>query len=213
MIKKQVEKKKVAAYPLMNADDVLDIADYLEESTGKFGFRNKVLFLLGCSTGYRAGDLVELKVRDVKMALEDGYFRIYENKVNKKGEILEKKKTPREAIIIDELSELLKEYIKDKKSYEYMFLSNKKNSEKPYITVECISKIIKKAATHFGLKRITAHSMRKTYGWNQYIISGKNTGYVQELFGHESEEYTKKYLNINDIEAKKYSRSLSKFFR
>lgn len=211
MNQKQVNARKRAAYPIMDSEHVLDIADYLEDNSPRFGRRNKMIFILGCTTGYRAGDLVELKVRDIRMALEVGYFRIYENKVNKEGQEFVKKKKPREAEILPEVRELLYQYIEGKKDYEYMFLSNKKNSEEPYITVDCISKEIKKAAKYFGLENITAHSMRKTFGWDQYVASNYNIEYVRDLFNHESAEYTRRYIMINEIEAKRYKRSLSKF--
>ena len=211
MNEKQVKKKKVASNPLTDPDDVLNIADYLGEAGGKFSKRNKVLFLLGCATGYRTGDLVELKVRDIKEAIAQGKFIIHENKVTRQGKYLEKKTTPRETLIIDELKCLLLDYIQDKKSYEYMFPSNKKKNK--HISVECISKIIKQAASYFGLKNITAHSMRKTYGWNQYLVSGKDITYVKDLFGHESREYTELYLNTKVVKEQEYSKNLSKFFR
>ncbi|UWD54975.1 MAG: integrase family protein [Bacteriophage sp.] len=211
MTQKQVKPRKNAPYPIMHYEQVLDIADYLEANSIRFGRRNKMLFILGCTTGYRTGDLLELKVRDVRMALDMGYFIIYENKVNKNGQEFVKKKKPRKAEILPEVEELLYQYIEGKENYEYMFPSNKKNSEKGHITVDCISREIKKAAKYFGLKNITAHSMRKTYGWDQYVSSNYNIEYVRDLFNHESSEYTRWYIMINEIESKKYKRSLAKF--
>lgn len=211
MRQKQAEIRKRAAYPIMESEEVLDIADYLEANSLRFGRRNKMIFTLGCTTGYRTGDLVELKVRDVRRALEVGYFIIYENKVNKNGQEFVKKKKPRKAEILPEVKELLYQYIDGKEDYEYMFISNKVNSDKKHITVDCISREIKKAAKYFGLKNITAHSMRKTYGWDQYVSSNYNIEYVRDLFNHESSDYTRRYIMINEIESQKYKRSLSKF--
>ena len=45
--------------------------------------RDYVLFVLGITTGYRAGDLVTLKVRDVKQAILQGRFIILEGKILK----------------------------------------------------------------------------------------------------------------------------------
>ena len=53
--------------------------------------------------------------------------------------------------------------------------------------------------------------MRKTFGWDQYVASNYNIEYVRDLFNHESSEYTRWYIMINEIEARKYKRSLSKF--
>jgi len=50
---------------------VLDIQEYLRYKS----YRNYVIFMLGITTGYRAGDLVKLKVRDVREAFKK--TRIY----------------------------------------------------------------------------------------------------------------------------------------
>jgi hypothetical protein len=39
-----------------------------------------VLFVLGIATWYRAGDLVKLRVRDIKIAIHDGEFTMLEAK-------------------------------------------------------------------------------------------------------------------------------------
>ena len=65
-------------FSIKETSKVLDIQDYL--LTKSNAQRNYVLFTLGITTGYRAGDLVKLKVRDVKEALKNGEFLIYESK-------------------------------------------------------------------------------------------------------------------------------------
>ena len=63
-------KVKRPSRPIKDIRRVFDIQDYLKYKSE----RNYVLFLLGITTGYRAGDLVELKVRDVREALRRGKF-------------------------------------------------------------------------------------------------------------------------------------------
>ncbi|VIF03628.1 phage integrase family protein [Clostridioides difficile] len=54
-----------------------------------------MIFMLGITTGYRAGDLVKLKVRDVKEALRRQEFTIMEGKKVNSKNIREKNRKPR----------------------------------------------------------------------------------------------------------------------
>ncbi|HDO9427531.1 TPA: integrase, partial [Clostridioides difficile] len=65
---------KKPANPVKDKRMVLNIQEYLKEKS----VRNYVLFVLGVATGYRAGDLVKLQVRDVRNAIDEGYFLIME---------------------------------------------------------------------------------------------------------------------------------------
>mgnify|MGYP002545467717 CR=1 FL=1 len=89
--------------------------------------RDYVLFVLGITTGYRAGDLVTLKVRDVKQAILQGRFIILEGKKKNTKNIRAKNRKAREAEILPELEKVLMKYIKYKEDYEYMFPSRKGN--------------------------------------------------------------------------------------
>ena len=142
---------KKPSKPIKDIEKLKDIRDYLKSKNE----RDYVLFMLGIMTGYRAGDLVTLKVRDVKEALTSGKFIILEGKKKNSKNIREKNRKPREAEIIPELETIIKEYIKGKKDFEYMFPSRKGNG---YINVDRVTRILKEAANHFGLNDITAHS-------------------------------------------------------
>lgn len=199
--------KKRPARPIIRTSDVLDIQDYLKYKN----YRDYILFLVGVTTGYRAGDLVKLKVRDVKEALRRKEFTIYEGKKMNSKKIREKNRKPRTVELIPELAKILKEYIRDKKDYEYMFKS-RKGTNKP-IGVQAISNIIKEAADYFGLYDITAHSMRKTYAYKIYIESGRDIVAVKELLGHSSIEETKRYIGLDREKYHQYSKSLRDFVR
>ncbi|WP_394899517.1 tyrosine-type recombinase/integrase [Clostridium paraputrificum] len=199
--------RKRPARPITRTSDVLDIQDYLRYKN----YRNYVLFLVGVTTGYRAGDLVILKVRDIKEALRRKEFTIYEGKKMKTKKIREKNRKPRTVELIPELAKILKEYIKDKKDYEYMFKS-RKGVNKP-IGIQAVTNAIKEAANYFGLYDITAHSMRKTYAYKIYIESDRDIVVVKELLGHSSIEETKRYIGLDREKYHQYSKSLRDFVR
>ena len=97
--------RKRPARPITRTSDVLDIQDYLRYKN----YRDYVLFLVGVTTGYRAGDLVKLKVRDIKEALRRKEFTIYEGKKMHSKNIREKNRKPRSVELIPELAKILKE--------------------------------------------------------------------------------------------------------
>lgn len=199
--------KKRPAKPIKNLEHILDIQDYLKYKNE----RNYILFLLGISTGYRAGDLVKLKIRDVRNALECGYFEILESKKVNTKNIRKENIKPRIVKIVIKLDKILRNYIKNKKDYEYMFPSRKGKNK--YISVSHVSRILREAGEQFGLTNITAHSMRKTYAYTIYLESDKELLIVKEMLGHSSTEITKRYLGLDRELYDKYSDSLNNLIR
>lgn len=199
--------RKRPAKPIKSTEKVLDIQDYLRYKSE----RNYILFLIGVTTGYRAGDLVALRVRDVREALRRGEFTIMEGKKKNSKNIRKSNKKPRSVEILPKLSKILKEYIKDKKDYEYMFKSRKGINQ--HIGVQAVSNILKEAGEYFGLVDISAHSMRKTYAYKIYIESDRDIVAVKELLGHSSIEETKAYIGLDRERYHQYSKSLNDFVR
>ena len=198
---------KKAAQPIKDKKDILDIQDYLKSKNE----RDYILFLTGICTGYRAGDLVELKVRDVRKSLERGSFEILENKKARNPNTKKTNMIPRPAEIQKPLAKLLKEYIKNKKDYEYMFTSRKGINK--HITVSCLGRILRDAGNYFELDHISTHSMRKTYGYSIYQNSGHNLFLVKKALGHSNIEDTERYIGLDREECKKYSDMIGNFIR
>ncbi|SKC62318.1 tyrosine-type recombinase/integrase [Maledivibacter halophilus] len=204
---KKPRKKKKPANPIKDREKVLDIQDYLKYKS----IRNYVLFVLGIATGYRAGDLVRLKVRDIKIALANGYFEILEGKKVNSKNIRKENIKPRVVKVIYNLEIILRNYIKNKRDYEYLFQSRKGRNQ--HIQVKRVSVILKEAGEEFGLKNITAHSLRKTYAYSIYRESEYNITLVKEMLGHSSIEETKAYLGLNRETYDEYSDTINKLIR
>lgn len=197
----KTKRRKTASKPIKDKRKVLDMQDYLQEKCE----RDYILFATGVGTGYRAGDLVVLQVRDVKKALDDGYFEILENKKKNSRNIRKENMVPRRAYIIEKLDKALRQYIKDKKDYEYLFSSRKGG----HIGVQRVSVILSEAAKKFGLKNITAHSMRKTYAYTIWVANDYNTTLVRDMLGHRSDQETIRYLGLDEETYKDCSKSLN----
>lgn len=193
--------------PLRTKTDVLNVQDYLRYKSK----RNYTIFILGITTGYRAGDLVKLQVRDIKEALKYKEFVIKEGKKYNNANVKEKNRKPRRVALIPSVEKILKEYIRDMKDYEYIFQS-RKGTNQP-IGVQAISKALREAGEYFGLYNITAHSMRKTYAYKIWIESDKDVLVVKELLGHSSIEETKLYLGLDREEYRNYTMKLNDFVR
>lgn len=182
------------ADPVKRIEDIHYIQAYIRTQDKTHSHRNYILFILGITTGYRVGDLVNLRVKDIKTALTYGYFKIEEGKTKK----------IRKVPIVANLRKELKDYIKNKKDYEYIFYSQKGRS----LGVKGVSDVLKEVANELKLKDInlSAHSLRKTFAYRVWIDNNKDIFFVKELLGHSTVEYTKRYLGL-DIEL--YGRALS----
>lgn len=199
--------RKRPANPIKDEEKILDIQDYLKDKNE----RDYMLFILGISTGYRAGDLVKIKVRDIKEALVEGYFLILESKKKNTKKIRVENRKPRRAYINSKLAVKLKNYIEYKKDYEFLFKSRKGKNKN--ITVAHVSRILSQAANEFNLNHITAHSMRKTFAYRIYLESGKDLTTVREMLGQSSNEIAKRYIGLDEEIYDKYSESIGELIR
>lgn len=237
---KKRNKKPARAITTREAQD---IRDCLAESESKYkAERDCMLFNIGIATGYRMQDLVDLKIRDLKIFLDNGYFSIMEKKkvnalkaklngqevgMDEQGEdifispdeIINKKVKPREVEIIPELRVLIRSYIEGKKNRSYAFMTTKckkeelEKGEAINISRESFSKIVKAAGMKAcKMNNITGHSLRKCYAKNIYDETNGDIFLVKDMLGHSSIEVTKRYLGLDKIIRSEAQRGLSKLF-
>lgn len=144
--------------------------------------RDLLLFLMGINTGLRVGDLVKLKVGDVKAK---DLFYILEGKTKKKREIN-----------ISMLRNEIERYTAGKRDDEYLFKSQKGN--KPITTTQ-VYRILNDAADFLGRDDIGTHTMRKTFGYH-YYKRFKDVATLQEILNHAAPSITKRYIGITQDE-------------
>lgn len=184
-------KKKQPAAPIKKKEDIELIKSYLRYKDHKY----YVIFCLGIVTGYRAGDLLALRVGDVKKVITTGYFEILEGKKKNSKNIKPENLKPRQIKLIGSLKKILSDYIKNRKDYEVLFPS-KKGANKS-LQVVTVSRVLADAGREFGLKNISAHSMRKTFAYWVHINSDHNLALVKDMLGHSSEHETRAYLGLD----------------
>lgn len=165
--------------------------------------RNYLLFTFGVNSALRSSDLRNLKVADV---------------LDQKGDIkkylyMRVKKTGREMkITINEaMKEALKYYLKRAKVYspdQYLFKS--KRSDKAIDNV-ALFYLIKQWTEAVGLinERYSAHSLRKTWGYQARKYHGASIEMISEKLGHKSSNVTKRYIGIDQEEINKMEEEIN----
>lgn len=150
--------------------------------------RNYLLFTLGVNCHLRIGDILNLKVKDVRDSKGELKRSIY----------LREEKTNREVkpAINEAVREALEFYF-DKSNHlkpgEYLFRRAKKNEP---LTRQRVWQLIKEWTDMVGLKgEFGCHSLRKTKGY-QARMKGYSLEVIQEMYGHRSPEVTRRYIGI-----------------
>lgn len=197
---------KHKTFPVKDPKMISKIFDYLiyqrEHAKTKIkkyqADRNYMLFLIGFNTAFRAEDLLQLRVVDVKK----GYVSIKENKTGKMQNFRMNK----------ELHEQILEYIEkyDLKEHDFLFMGQKKFdtykgiTEKkiyPITRQNCNAVIFPKVIKACGIDfTFGLHSLRKTFGY-QYIKNGGNPLTLMKMYNHDEVGTTMFYVMWNTDDA------------
>lgn len=177
----------------LDADEVAILLDQVEEGEhltrnqlryhNKTKIRDIALLTLLLGTGIRVSECVGLDINDVD-------FKNYGIKIRRKGGY--------EAIVYfgDEVAEALHDYL-EKRHHEIpleghenaLFLSMQNRR----ITVRAVENLVKKYASNVtGLKKITPHKLRSTYGTALYRETG-DIYLVADVLGHKDVNTTRKH--------------------
>jgi len=146
---------------------------------------------MGVNNGLRTGDLLKLKVRDVKGLKEGDSINIKEGKTGKQNIL----------VINGIVHKVLDQYLKESKldDDDYLFKS-RKDKAKP-ISIMAVNLLIKGWASAINLKgNYGAHSLRKTWGYFQRKVFGVGFEVLCKRYNHASPAVTMRYLGITDRE-------------
>ena len=158
----------------------------------KEGIRNKLIIELLYSTGIRVSELVNIKIKDIK---------IKENQIN----ILGKGNKERIVLFGNKAKESIKLYIDTYKElfkgniYDSYLLINNKGKQ---LTTNKIELIVKEVLKKSSLKlNISPHTLRHTFA-THLLNEGCDLLAVQELLGHDSISATQVYTHITNDKLK-----------
>jgi integrase len=175
----------------VTVDPIRDIRDVKAISTlTKDKPRDHLLFVMGVNNGLRAGDLLRLKVRDVRDMKVGDTLTIKESKTQKDNVLVVNK------IVHRALREYLDRVQPDDE--DFVFASRK---GKGPLRSQAVSKLVKKWTRDVNLKgNFGAHTLRKTWGYQQRTLHGVGFEIICKRYNHSSPAITMRYLGIRDKE-------------
>ncbi|MEC0117360.1 tyrosine-type recombinase/integrase [Bacillus cereus] len=140
--------------------------------------RDYILFLIGINTGLRVGDLLKLKVSDVK---------------NKRKLVIKEGKTQKaRQLNLVNIYDEVQAYIRGI-DLEWLFPSRKGDKS---ITPTQAYRQLQKAADMAGIETGTGtHTMRKTFGYWFYKQT-RDVAKLQQILNHTHPEITLRYIGI-----------------
>jgi integrase len=146
------------------------------------GQRDYILFLIGINTGLRVGDLLKLKVSDLK---------------RKKKLVIQEGKTDKiRTIQLSNIYDEVQSYI-DTVDSVWLFPSRK--GDKPITSTQAYRQLNKAAEMVDITEGIGTHTMRKTFGYWFYKQT-KDVAKLQYILNHTKPEVTLRYIGITEEE-------------
>lgn len=143
--------------------------------------RDYIMFLIGINTGLRVGDILKLKVRQVK---------------GKKRIVIQEGKTKKaRTIYLNQIYVEIQNYIKGLDS-GWLFPSRK--GDMPITTTQAYRQL-RKASEMAEVDSVGTHTMRKTFGY-WYYKQTRDVEALQRILNHESPRETKRYIGITEEE-------------
>lgn len=197
---------------LESFEDVGRILHYFLE---KKKYNYYLLFVLGCNTARRVGDLLKLKWRDFYE--KDGSMRQYrrgtEEKTGKNSRVW----------ISKSIAEALEFYVKTenidvKEEYDRPVFMQRHGAYKgKVLSYKAYWKTLKKAGEELKLEcNIGAHTPRRTFGYMAKQLHPNDplaTNITMEFFGHSSERITNRYIGATNQRKKQYTEDFDDAFR
>ena len=172
--------------PIREIKDIESIKKLLSDKK-----RDLLLFTLGINNGLRCGDLLKIRVGDVRSLKVNETLTIREEKTGKNNVLM----------INKTVYKILKDYISETSPSDddYLFKS-RKGTNQP-LTVGFVNLMVKGWCRSINLKgNYGTHSLRKTFGYIQRIKYGVSWEVLCKRFNHSSPNVTMRYLGIEDKE-------------
>jgi len=173
--------------PIRRTEDIAAIKKLLSDEP-----RNLLLFTLGVNNGLRAGDLVKLKVGQVRYAKVNEGITIKESKTGKLNTLF----------INKSVDKALQNYFENVQPHDddWLFPNQKKPSE--HLSVIAVNLLVKKWTRAININRgnYGSHTLRKTFGYIQRMEYKVGFEILAKRFNHASPAVTMRYLGIEDKE-------------
>jgi integrase len=174
--------------PIKNKKDIQVIKKLLSDHP-----RNFAIFTFGINTNLRAGDLLKIKIKDVRYLKPGDQFNLVEIKTKKKRTIT----------INNTVYEAIQNLLRSMKGIDdndYLFQSQK---GKGMITVTYLNSLVKSWCEAINLKgNYGGHTLRKTFGFMHRTEFNTDIPTLMTMFNHNTQLQTLTYLCIQPEEIK-----------
>ncbi|WP_020588947.1 tyrosine-type recombinase/integrase [Desulfobacter curvatus] len=171
--------------PIRNTKDVKAISRLLQSRP-----RDYLLWVMGINNGLRAKDLVRIKYSQVEGAKSGAVINIIETKTGKNNVL----------VINKAVHKALQAYLAEVEPAldDFLFKSRKGNG---HITSQSVGRMVRSWASAINLKgQYGAHTLRKTWGYQQRTMHGAGFEILCKRYNHSSPAITMRYLGIEDRE-------------
>ena len=179
--------------PIRSENQIKQIKGNLYRQKNK---RDYLLFVFGINSGLRIGDILSLKLADVKDSkgnLKDN-LDIKEQKTGKTRKVFFNK----------QIKEALNYYLKKTGIFnldQYLFTNEKSKENKPISRIRAYQ-LINKWCKNVGLDcKVGGHTLRKTFGYH-LRMQGVSIERISNLLNHKNIRVTFRYIGIDDDENK-----------
>ncbi|MBA7589151.1 Tyrosine recombinase XerC [subsurface metagenome] len=158
--------------------------------------RDYLLFVFGINSGLRIGDILSLRLRDIKDSCGDlkHYLDIKEQKTGKFRKVFFNK----------QIKEALNFYLEKTGIFDldqYLF-TNEKSKKNEHITRIRAYQLINKWCRDVGIKyKVGGHTLRKSFGYH-LRMQGISIERISSLLNHRNIKVTFRYIGIDDDENK-----------
>lgn len=202
-----------AADPIKSLEDINRISKYL---VGKGRYRDNMLFIVGINFGLRVSDLRVLRFSNLindNCTFKDS-FPVFEKKTRN----TRARKKNRYITINTAVVEAVTLYLENTPNVhlsDYMFrsVSNHGGNLNEPLSIKSIDRILKGIAGDLSIAaKISTHSLRKTFGYHQMVMSnndGRKLLLLQKIFNHSSPAQTLDYIGITGEEIEEAYRQLN----
>jgi len=153
--------------------------------------RDLLLFVMATNNGIRCGDLLRLKVGDLRGKRVDDIITIKESKTGKTNILA----------VNDSVHQALTRYLASGSFDDGAYLFRSQKGENASLTIQSVNRLVKAWCREVGLDgNYGAHSLRKTFGYVQRVHFGVGFEVLCKRFNHASPSVTMRYLGISDTE-------------
>lgn len=167
--------------PIRKLRDIVSIKKLLQENP-----RNYAIFVIGINTPLTPGELIELKVSQVRELKPNASLEFIDEKTGKV------KSCPLNSACIDAVTRLLATDHYDDE--ENLFKSQRGNLIAP-----SLNRLVKKWCAALNIQgNYGSQTLRKTWGYHQHYTYGVEIPTLKVCFNHASVTQTREYLCIDE---------------